>query len=60
MGLQPFLTVLGAATNNPSISQFAEWLITSKGLFIVGMIYLLLIGWQLSLPIKLFDVFLGC
>lgn len=54
LGLQPFLTVLGAATNNPSISSFAEWLITPKGLFIVGMIYLFLMGWQLSLPIRLF------
>ena len=54
MGLQPLMAVWGAATNNSAISQFAGWLLTPKGYFIAGMIYLLLMGWQLALPIRIF------
>jgi len=54
LGMNPFFVVAGEAWKNTALMDFGKWVITPKGYFLVGIIFLFLMGWQLSLPIKLF------
>jgi amino acid transporter len=54
LALNPVLTVFGVAYNNATITALANWLVTPPGYFTVGLILMLLMGWQLTLPITFF------
>lgn len=54
LGMNPFFVVAGEAWKNTAFLEFGKWVVTPKGYFLIGIIFLFLMGWQLSLPIKLF------